>query len=354
MTKRATLTDVATGYNSAVTLNENFHSLNERFDNTLSLDGSTPNALKADLDLNYNDLLNVNLFDTKELRINGEKVTSITTVPYWAGGWEPQTTYAKNVLVRESGNSYISLEEHTSSLSFSNDLSAGRWELFASRGSAGAGTGDMLASANLSDLDDVSIARNNLGLGTMATEDASDYTLVANLGPLATGDKESHRVSNPANTNNIPWLWSGSDIRAAFDSYTGGGGTIGTGDLSNTVAGDTFSQWFFETGSLNLTGGTTEQVSKKMVIVPGTLRVKGEWRRGQGNVVGVRIRKNDNVVWDSGNGSTNVWQAFSEDIVVALGDRVEVGIRAAASSPTDVRNLGVFYSQAGFGVVPYS
>lgn len=66
MAKRPNITNISSGYTSTTTLNNNFEELRDGFDNTLSLDGSTPNAMQADLDLNYNDLVNV-----RTLIING-------------------------------------------------------------------------------------------------------------------------------------------------------------------------------------------------------------------------------------------------------------------------------------------
>ena len=57
MAKKPTVTTITTGYSSADTLNENFEALREGFDNTLSLDGSTPNAMGADIDLNGNNII---------------------------------------------------------------------------------------------------------------------------------------------------------------------------------------------------------------------------------------------------------------------------------------------------------
>ena len=58
MAKKPTLTTISSGYASNTTLNNNFEELRDAFDNTLSLDGSTPNSLSADFDLNGNDILN--------------------------------------------------------------------------------------------------------------------------------------------------------------------------------------------------------------------------------------------------------------------------------------------------------
>lgn len=59
MAKKPTLLTVGSGYNSSTAINTSFERLRDAFDNTLSLDGSTPNAMEADLDLNGNDIINV-------------------------------------------------------------------------------------------------------------------------------------------------------------------------------------------------------------------------------------------------------------------------------------------------------
>lgn len=59
MAKQPVVNTISSGYASQSQLNENFSNIQTSFNNTLSLDGSTPNAMQADLDLNNNDLINV-------------------------------------------------------------------------------------------------------------------------------------------------------------------------------------------------------------------------------------------------------------------------------------------------------
>ncbi len=75
MAKKPDITTIASGYYSRQALNNNFESLRDKFDNTLSLDGSTPNAMGADLDMNSNDILNTNEINTSSLRLNGVLVS---------------------------------------------------------------------------------------------------------------------------------------------------------------------------------------------------------------------------------------------------------------------------------------
>lgn len=60
MAKKPDITTVESGYQVNTTINENFTNLRNGFDNTLSLDGSTPNAMGADLDMNGHDIINLN------------------------------------------------------------------------------------------------------------------------------------------------------------------------------------------------------------------------------------------------------------------------------------------------------
>ena len=76
MAKKPDITTIASGYYSRQALNTNFENLQTGFDNTLSLDGSTPNAMGADLDMNSNDILNASEIDTVSLRIDGVLVSA--------------------------------------------------------------------------------------------------------------------------------------------------------------------------------------------------------------------------------------------------------------------------------------
>ena len=74
MAKKPDITTIASGYYSRQALNNNFENLQTGFDNTLSLDGSTPNAMGADLDLNGNDILNAGVVNTDLLKLDGTLV----------------------------------------------------------------------------------------------------------------------------------------------------------------------------------------------------------------------------------------------------------------------------------------
>jgi len=77
MAKKPTITTVSSGYQGTGTINSNFQALRDAFDNTISRDGSTPNTMNADLDMNSNDLLNVDGLYSDRLIVNGVDINTL-------------------------------------------------------------------------------------------------------------------------------------------------------------------------------------------------------------------------------------------------------------------------------------
>lgn len=71
MAKRPTQKTITSGFSSANMLNYNVNEMLTAFDNTLSLDGSAPNAMAADFDMNSNDILNVGDITAANVTITG-------------------------------------------------------------------------------------------------------------------------------------------------------------------------------------------------------------------------------------------------------------------------------------------
>lgn len=178
MSKRPELTDLSTQYGAKEAFNGNNDAIREAFDNTLSRDGSTPNEMEADLDMNDNDILNANETHTDVLYVGGARVTALSSTPDWKGTWTTTTSYLINDIVHYDGATYICVEDHISG-TFATDLGAGIWELFADQGASGAGTGDLLAANNLSDLANADTALTNLGGGTKGIAIFKDTTTLA-------------------------------------------------------------------------------------------------------------------------------------------------------------------------------
>lgn len=62
---------------AATTINNNSALLIAAIENTLSRDGTNPNQMEADLDLNHNDLLNVRTLVVGDITVDGDNVTGI-------------------------------------------------------------------------------------------------------------------------------------------------------------------------------------------------------------------------------------------------------------------------------------
>lgn len=58
------------------TLNNNFAAIETAIENTLSRDGTSPNTLNADLDLNLHDIMNVNNIDVITITVDGVPLTN--------------------------------------------------------------------------------------------------------------------------------------------------------------------------------------------------------------------------------------------------------------------------------------
>lgn len=80
MAKIAPIANVTAGHMSAAKLNDAFDKVEAAFANTLSRDGSTPNTMSADLDLNGNDIINAGALNVESLTVDGVPIESLVSI----------------------------------------------------------------------------------------------------------------------------------------------------------------------------------------------------------------------------------------------------------------------------------
>ena len=169
---------LVSGFPSVATLNANFEAIEAALENTVSRDGTTPNHLTADLDMNGHRILNA-------VAQEGEGFV-------WRDSWTTATSYEANNLIKYNGDVYICVTAHTSG-TWATDLAAGKWTLLVEKPTA-IGGGDLLAANNLDDVDDFNVARANI----LAAKSGSnnDITSLSALASIPTVIQEVVRTNN--------------------------------------------------------------------------------------------------------------------------------------------------------------
>jgi len=111
------LDNVASGYASVSKLNNNFDKIEIAIENTLSRDGTSPNQMSANLDMNGHLILN---------QANPIAISGLT----WEGPWVTGQSYSIGDIVENNGTAYMAIVAHTSGV-FTTDFVAAKWQLFA-------------------------------------------------------------------------------------------------------------------------------------------------------------------------------------------------------------------------------
>ncbi len=77
---KITLNDITSAFDAKQVINDNNDAVETAMENTLSRDGTTPNQMESDLDLNSNDVNNVQNLRTSRLYINGSLVSTSSAI----------------------------------------------------------------------------------------------------------------------------------------------------------------------------------------------------------------------------------------------------------------------------------
>lgn len=140
---KITLASILAKFSSITKLNANFTAIATAFENTLSRDGTAPNAMEADLDMDSNSIINLPVATTATEPIRlGQLAAEIADISLdWQGAWTTATAYTVNQAVSNNGSSYIATADHTSGASTEPGVGgsfATVWDVLSSVGATGA------------------------------------------------------------------------------------------------------------------------------------------------------------------------------------------------------------------------
>ncbi len=196
---KLSLTDLASLSNETTainTINANHALIETALENTLSRDGTSPNTMSASLDMNSNFITNLpaptqNAHAATKLYVDTVATTGVAGDDGEDGedgtdGWTPvlsvvedSTRRVLKIIDYVGGtgtepttylNYYIGASGPVASIGDAIDIRG-------AAGAAGAGSGDLVAANNLSDVVSPSTSRTNLGLGTIATQAANNVSI---------------------------------------------------------------------------------------------------------------------------------------------------------------------------------
>lgn len=281
------LDNISGGYDLSK-INNNFQKLENALNNEVLYRNNTSledNTLITDVDVN-----GVSLYNLPTPTLNSEAIplgylndllVSGAESIIWKGTWITGTQYQVNNGVSYNGSSYICILAHTSG-TFNTDLASNKWSLLAQAGANGAGSGDMLKANNLSDLTNPVSARSNLGLGTMAVENTSNYLANSAIGTTVQGYDANTVKSNISQTftasqksGNINDNDGSFDLSGAGNNYTSAPTSAIAITFTNIAANANKSGYIILTNSSNYaytahtnTKITTTDLSK--IVVSGT------------------------------------------------------------------------------------
>jgi hypothetical protein len=168
------------------------------------------------------------------------------------GAWVTGILYSPSDIftgtAASAGTSYITQVAHIAT-TIAADLAAGRIRVFAAKGDAGAGTGDMLKTENLSGLTNYATARTNLGLQALATKAQAAF---ADILPAAVR-LSSEGLASPTDTELATAAWAKAYADAGSPWTAGASVGIASGVSADLALPATTREMLISVSNLTLT-----------------------------------------------------------------------------------------------------
>lgn len=195
------LSDIGSGFNRRI-INDNFRAISAAFENSLGRQGTTPNSMNADIDMNSNDLLNVGDIQTNRLYVNNVEFVPSNVSSVGDRGWSPAFA-----IVSDSARRVLQLTGYVGGEGTAPSENVGKYvgatqmetliangvDIRGPQGASGAGTGDMLAAQNLNDVASKPTAFSNIKQA--ATTTATGVVELATTTEAAAGVDTSRAVT---------------------------------------------------------------------------------------------------------------------------------------------------------------
>ncbi len=193
------LSNITGNEQSAITtINNNSAAIETALENTLSRDGTSPNSMEADFDMNSHDIMNVGDIEAVNIEANAIESSSYTQdginltalLLDWEGQWIISTSYVVGDVVYNLGSSFVCVVAHTADAL--NQPGQGLnwetvWDLIVQGGTAGIVTPGVST--------DNAVVRWDGAVGTAVQNSGviiDDSNNVSGVGTLASG---SHTVT---------------------------------------------------------------------------------------------------------------------------------------------------------------
>jgi len=264
---KLTLNDIAAGYQSATAYNANNALVETAFENTLSLDGTTPNQMGADLDLNSNSLINADdVLATGQITagtfiLNGTVITPTTTL---SGGLD-----ATEVAFTPDGGSLTTLQDALDDDYLRNDENANL-------------TGTLTASGLVTASAGLDVVGNITVSGTVDGLDLS--TVTTNPSAVANHTRAGNIQRVNGDLTITPFSVTNAITEDAFETCgpTGSGATNIIADIDDAV--DAGAALLYFTARMSVTTNAANTIASLLLYA------------AEGDVSSPTLDTNDNVI----------------------------------------------------------